>query len=276
MIEKLIKGVTKVADIPVVEGMPDVLEAEDQQVIFMPRAQVWKYGTAGQGVDVMRLVWPKETHVFSCQTRDISASLPGRPLVQLELGPPKKVKAHVLDLYPVDFLFINDEDPSVGSKWINRASVCNRPSAFIWMGLADSLSEESNGPIAKHIHKDLERAGYHLQYWLLSSNKLGSGVGDAWEPVQCMDDLGLPRRSMSNLLMPVGVPRKAWHSGLIQTTSRAERWWPCEVTHESEGDPVFERTGLMPDRPHLQLQELIKGKGVPPEWIVGDGFSQPL
>jgi hypothetical protein len=59
MIEKLIKGVTNVEDLPVVEGMPDVIEAEDRQVIFTPRAQVWKYGTVGQGVDVMRLVWPK-------------------------------------------------------------------------------------------------------------------------------------------------------------------------------------------------------------------------
>jgi hypothetical protein len=299
-IEQLIKGKTvATAEFVESQGGLDVLEAEDRTVIIPPHRKGWTYGTVGQGVDILRLAWPKETHIFSCQTKNFRPSLPGRPLVELELGPPKKVRAHVLNLYPVDFLFIDGEDPSVWSPWLSKAKAINRPRAFVWMGAENLLEDDTQGPGAKHVRKALERAGYRLQFCFLSAEKLGSGVAQDrlvligtqpshnWVPVECTEDLGLPRRSMSNLLMPVGVPRKAWHSGLVSVTSRAKRWWPCEVNNESEDEPIFERTGLMPDRPHslirsergirrLQLQELAKGKGVPSDWIAGNGSSEPL
>jgi hypothetical protein len=176
------------------------------------------------------------------------------------------VRANILNIHSVEFLFIDGEDPEVWYPWFLRTAINKRPRVFVWMGPSEALETESQGPISKPIRKKLEREGYHLQYVLLSSEKLGSGIaqdrlvllgtlkGPGWIPVQCNTDLGLPRRAMSNLLMPVGVPYKAWHHGLVRATTRAERWWPCDVIAESEGEPIFERFGLMPDRPHSLIR----------------------
>jgi hypothetical protein len=72
MVERMIKG-EKVDALEDMVDMPEVLEADDHKVVFQPKNHIWKYGTVGQGVDVMRLVWPNETHVFSCQTKDVLA-----------------------------------------------------------------------------------------------------------------------------------------------------------------------------------------------------------
>jgi hypothetical protein len=277
----------------------DVLEAEDRNLIIKPKRNTWTFGTVGQGLDVMRLVWPQDRHIFSSQTKDIHQSVPGRPEAELELGPPKKVRVNILNVYPVDFLLIDGEDPDVWSPWLLRTVTKCLPRALIWMGPSEALGLENQGPISKPLRKSFERKGYNLRYWLLSSEKLGSGIAQdrlvlictlkssSDVPVHCNTDLGLPRRAMSNLLMPVGVPYKAWHHGLINKTLRPERWWPCEVINESEGEPIFERFGLMPDRPHslirsergvrrLQHRELAKGKGVPSTWMAGQGSSKPL
>jgi hypothetical protein len=69
----------------------DVLEAEDRNLIIKPKRKTWTFGTVGQGLDVMRLVWPQDRHIFSSQTKDVHQSVPGRPEAELELDPPKKV-----------------------------------------------------------------------------------------------------------------------------------------------------------------------------------------
>jgi hypothetical protein len=69
----------------------DVLEAEDREVVINTKPKAWNFGTVGQGLDVMRLVWPQDRHVFSSQTKDVQHSVPGRPKAEYELGPPKKV-----------------------------------------------------------------------------------------------------------------------------------------------------------------------------------------
>jgi hypothetical protein len=290
-VEEQMKGLEK--------GLLDVLEAIDRKVIIEGARTRWTYATVGQGIDIIRRGWPQERHVFSSQSRDVSKSLPGRPNTAQELGPPKKVRATILNKLPVDFLFIDDEAPEVWSLWLIRASFVNRPQVFAWMGPGIALVDEGQGPVSKSIRKNLERMGYRLQYFLLSAEKLGAGIaqdrlvlvgtlmGPGWSPVHVDDDFGLPRRSMSNLLMPVGVPRQAWHYGLVHKTSCAAHWLPCDVLEAVDNDPIFERHGLMPDRPHswirsergirrLQHQELAKGKGVPSDWMVGEGTSQPL
>jgi hypothetical protein len=179
-----------------------------------------------------RLVWPTEQHVFSSQARDLSKNLPGRPVPITELGPPKKVSSHVLNDHPVEFLFVDEEEPEVWIKWLMKTRCNLLPEAFIWMGPGDALGNEAQGPIAKNVCKNLERLGYKLQYWLLSAEKVGSAVAQ--------DRLVLVGTLMSNLLMPVGVPSKAWHRGQVQKSGRTERWLPCEIIEETEGDPIFQ------------------------------------
>jgi hypothetical protein len=173
------------------------------------------------------------------------------------------VQANVLIQHPVEFLFIDGEDPEVWYPWLCRADLASYPHTFIWMGPSDLLGQESQGPSSKHLRKNFEHLGYHR---LLSLEKLGSGVAQdclvwmgtldhpLWTLVCCATDLGLPRHSMSNLLMPVGVPSKAWHHRrLVGKTSKSKQWWPCEVNNESGGKPVIERFGLMLDWPHLLI-----------------------
>jgi hypothetical protein len=72
-------------------NVPDVLEAEDRNMVMDSKRTTWTFGTVGQGLDVMHLVWPHDRQVFSSQTRDVQSSVPGRPKAEYELGPPKKV-----------------------------------------------------------------------------------------------------------------------------------------------------------------------------------------
>jgi hypothetical protein len=167
-VEEQMKGLEK--------GLLDVLEAIDRKVIIEGARTRWTYATVGQGIDIIRRGWPQERHVFSSQSRDVSKSLPGRPNTAQELGPPKKVRATILNKLPVDFLFIDDEAPEVWSLWLIRASFVNRPQVFAWMGPGIALVDEGQGPVSKSIRKNLERMGYRLQYFLLSAEKLGAGL----------------------------------------------------------------------------------------------------
>jgi hypothetical protein len=80
--------------------------------------------------------------------------------------------------------------------------------------------------------------------------------------------------AMSNLLLPVGIPRKAWNH---QPENEAElpttkKYQPCQVYHEIDGSPVFEAIGPMSDLPNswirsdcgirrLQMCEMAKATG---------------
>jgi hypothetical protein len=84
---------------------------------------------------------------------------------------------------------------------------------------------------------------------------------------------------MSNLLLPVGIPHKAWNR---QAESVAEgdlikRHLPCSVRAAIKCSPVFESSGPMLDAPNtwirsergvrrLQACEMAKAKGMPGNW----------
>jgi hypothetical protein len=113
------------------QGLKDVVEATDCKVFIEAERKKWTYGTVGQGLDIPRLGWAQEHHIFLSQTKDLTKNLPGRPPAGQELGPPKKVRATVLDKYPVDFLLVDDVEPEVWSMWLLRARFVNRPQVCL-------------------------------------------------------------------------------------------------------------------------------------------------
>ena len=87
-------------DILDVPGRTIQVPTDDRQV---------RYGTVGSGLDLGRLVWPKDTHVFSSQAMDpkiMQEQLPGRDTTVKELGPAEGVRKNVLRANPIDVLLI--------------------------------------------------------------------------------------------------------------------------------------------------------------------------
>jgi hypothetical protein len=71
------------------------------------------YGTIGTGLDLGRLVWPKDRHVFSSQTvsnQDLKGQLPGRLGEAKEMGPAGGVQKNILRTHPVDALLVDGID----------------------------------------------------------------------------------------------------------------------------------------------------------------------
>ncbi len=282
------------------EGNADVLETPQECLTLKEDSKQWRFGTVGHGIDLPRMVWPHMTHAFSSQLRNARESLPGMPEAQVELGPAHKVRHYLLDQHPVDMLLVDDISEDVWSPWLTKCKLSHRPQAVIWSGSPGLLITDTAGPARKAFRKKMTRAGYELAYWTMAAETHGSALAQDRLVVVCtlgkskegpLEPQGdnVPPRSMSNLLMPTGVPHKAWYQGQTQTAPESDRWWPCEVTRRTrKQEPIYDHHGLMPDLPgcwiasergirRLQSQELAKAKGVPNEWITGgSGTSRPL
>lgn len=69
---------------------PDVIEAPGRIIQVPTSDRRVRYGTVGTGLDLGRLVWPKDYHIFSSQAvsvHEMNSQLPGRPNSTKELGP---------------------------------------------------------------------------------------------------------------------------------------------------------------------------------------------
>jgi hypothetical protein len=84
--------------------------------------------------------------------------------------------------------------------------------------------------------------------------------------------MALPVRDMSNLLKPVGIPRKEYCREK-ERKAAGKSYLPCLVLGKVKQEAIFEWYGPMPDHPHvwirskrgirrLQHEELAKAKGV--------------
>jgi hypothetical protein len=257
-----------------------------------------KYGTIGTGLDLGRLVWPKDTHIFSSQSapkQDLAGQLPGRQGQVKELGPAGGVRKNVLRTNPVDVLLVDGIEHSEWGLWIDSVKLAERPKMILWFEEAKMITHEKKGPICKDTRKKLQRSGYRICYWYLQAEDYGAAlvqerIGVLYVRKDCGPEKGLPSkpppmelpvRAMSNLLMPVGVPRKAYCRDK-EKECEGQRFLPCEVLKEVKKSPIYEATGPMPDHPQawirsdrgtrrLQHEELAKAKGVPSSWLKGKG-----
>jgi len=284
-------------------SLPDVIEAPSRIIQVPTDDRRLRYGTIGTGLDLGRLVWPKDTHIFSSQSalkQDLASQLPGRQTTAKELGPAGGVRKNVLRTNPIDVLLVDGVRYSEWSSWIETVKLIERPKMILWFDDAKMITQEKEGPICKDTRKRLQKAGYRTCYWYLQAEEYGAAlIQERISVVYVRKDvspnkelpskpcpMGLPSRAMNNLLMPVGVPRKAYCREKEEKCD-GERFLPCEVKMEVKRSPIYEATGPMPDHPQawirsdrgtrrLQHEELAKGKGMPPSWIKGKGSSSPL
>jgi len=100
---------------------PDVIEAPGRTIQVPTRDRRVRYGTVGSGLDLGRLVWPKDHHVFSSQAvsiPDLKRHLPGRLNEAKELGPAGGVKKNVLRTHPVEVLLVDGIESQEWRRWI--------------------------------------------------------------------------------------------------------------------------------------------------------------
>jgi hypothetical protein len=174
-----------------------------------------------------------------------------------------------------------------------------RPSTIIWMTPSDSIGDMEEGPIHSGHQKRMTRLGYEAQYWHLKAELYGAalrqsrlaviytkqGATSRPGPIKPAP-MRLPPRPMSNLLLPMIVPRGAWNKNPTQPMppQHGLRYLPCVVTDQVELMSIYSAIGPMPDRlnvwvgaeagiRHLQACELAKAKGLPNGWKANDELS---
>jgi hypothetical protein len=178
-------------------------------------------------------------------------------------------------------------------------SLKERPESIVWFDDVNYIAKDSSGPMNKGVRKEMLKLGYQASFWHMRADDYGAALvqgklctvyhrkdlrgerGRLLKP-EAMD---LPVRAMSNLLLPVGIPQNAYCRDK-EEESVGKSYLPCKVVNKAKHSPIFERHGPMPDHPHvwirsergvrrLQHEELGKGKGIPPEWVKGEG-GKPL
>ena len=270
----------------------DIIQAVERLVPLLPRANKFQYGTVGGGLDCFRMVWPQEAHLFSSQAQAASSALPHRPSVE-ELAPPGRVKKTILRKHKLDALFIDLDGASHWLRWVTAAAPTQQPQVIAIMAPSMNLIKEPAASASTLERKQMARMGYRCQTWFLQAKDYGGAISQDRTAVVYFKGPshvvmtkptcdGLPARSMSNLLLPTGVPTKSWAKQRPRRAHPSEsiKSLPCTVDEMLGTKPVFSGSGLMPDqtnawiRTHngvrqLQASELAKGLGVPSEWMKG-------
>jgi hypothetical protein len=176
--------------------------------------------------------------------------------------------------------------------WLNEGKKEAAASTIIWMVSSSFIGNDKTGPMSSGRRKLMSQRGYSSKFWHLCAEEYGAALHQDRLAViyyrsTCEQISGpvkptpmnLPARAMNNLLLPVGIPQKAWYHGEEREGTMEEilRESPCLVKKLINSTPIHEHVGPMPDRPNtwirsergvrrLQTSELAKAKGLPSEW----------
>lgn len=268
------------------QDQPDVLEVPARQVDLSDQAQI-RYGTIGEGMDLGRMVWPHGEHVLAIEKSDLRNKLPRRPNpAQTYLT--GRVPRKFLGGFNLDCLLV-DGDNINWLPWLNTGKNEPTPRVIIWMVSVSFIGNDKTGPMSSGWRKLMSQRGYSSQFWHLCAEAYGAALRQDRLAVICYRDLSagprkpvpmaLPARAMSNLLLPVGIPSKAWYHGSERKCTMEERAResPCVITYSAGQTPIHDHVGPMPDRANawirsergvrrLQLSELAKAKGLTSAW----------
>jgi hypothetical protein len=205
------------------QNKPDVLEVPSRQVELSEQPKI-RYGTISDGMDLARMVWPHGEHVFAIEKNDLSSKLPGRPKPSATYVagrvPDKLVPRSKLDCLLVDGDNVN------WLPWLNTDKKQPAPSTIVWMVSSSFISNDKTGPMSSGRRKLMSQRGYSSKFWHLCAEEYGAALRQNRLAVvyyrgESVPGLGpmkpapmkLPARAMSNLLLPVGIPHKAWYQG---------------------------------------------------------------
>ena len=288
---------------PIVAQDPDILEAPHK--ILPPKSQTssdrqLRYGTVGGGLDLMRLAWASEIQAFSMQDRQCQVQLEGRPQARRELKPRANCKPTVLNQNPVEVLMI-DDGCSIKSctpleRWLDSTKDSNLPKVIVVSGSAERSSKPVSIQWRKLRRKRMMKRGYQAVEWIGNSLEFGAALDqerlfDVYyqaespltRPPMQPEGQGLPPRSMSNLLMPTGIPKgdRAKKGGpklvpsvppppdqpegprCVGICGSGKVYHPDGCMVDSlEGNWVSTEKGVR----RIQPEELAKAKGLPSEW----------
>jgi hypothetical protein len=262
-----------------VKDAKDVLTVPDEvvQLVTEVNQTRWTFGSIGLGFEVAGQVWRQHEHIFSSHTHEIKMKKISRTA---RLGPPTRVRQDIFEQYQVDGLVIDKVDGIIWKKWLDKARPANHPKIILVFSDGDQLIKE-DGIMGKGFHTDMKRHGYDTRYWMMRAWEYGAALDQVrlvtifWQrtfggEIVQPTIIALPARAMSNLLMPVGVPIRAW-TNQVMGPAVIKKGIPCIVGRIGIQD-VYGCQGIMPDtipswiQTHkgirrLQHQELAKAKG---------------
>jgi hypothetical protein len=154
----------------------DILEAPGRQIHQPVQASHrWRFGTLGNGLDLIRQVWLSAEHVFSSQTVGIVSKLEGRP-VALEVGPPSRVKANLLSKHPVNILLVDMVETDLWEGWIESAPAALRPKIIMDVTVPEQLVDEQLEAARSTQRKRLRILGYGSVTWFMRAHEHGAAL----------------------------------------------------------------------------------------------------
>ena len=151
--------------------------------------------------------------------------LSNRPKTR-ETKPLSQLRSSFLNQHPVDTLLVDEGGGEMRADLLpllQRTRDPTRPRTVVIAGPQERLLESQSRENTKRRRKQMERMGYQSVEWLLHGTEHGGAVDQsrlvevfyrkpmaAW-PSPVMPPVSeLPLRDMSNLLLPVGIPRRDW------------------------------------------------------------------
>jgi hypothetical protein len=171
---------------------------------------------------VGRLVWTEAIHVYSAQSTDLCELLPGWPSTQ-EVGPPHRLRSDQFRRAPVDFLLVDVDDSEHWERCLDETVGTDKVPTVVLQCLPPKFLVHSAKEATLHQRdKRMKKRGYQVVYWFLRAHEFGAALhqdrlfvvyyqsaSDDAAPKQPEPDQ-LPPRSMANLLLPTGIPSKAY------------------------------------------------------------------
>jgi hypothetical protein len=229
----------------------DVLEAPER-TIWMNSIQQLRFGTASSGLEFGSLAWPRGHYILRIEDKDLSQKFPGRSKAEENVMTGQMNTARLLKS-KLDCLLVDG--------WARNPTTTVPRSSYAWCRARVPTMIKTD-QLAPRGEKRCEK-GYTARYWYMNADAYGAALNQSrltplvWTPVvyfkaeesseegpQYPTTFGLPARAMSNLLLPVGIPYKAWNRGAEGevTTKVVQRHIPCKISKAVNGVPIFEAT----------------------------------
>jgi hypothetical protein len=220
------------------------------------------HGNGEHWVGVQQAAWPQGEYALWVEGHNLQKQFPGRaiPTDTMANGRMNQVR---LEETQLDCLLIDGIDVD-WIPWLGESDNLKDPRVILWMVDEMCIGNDRTGPMSSGWRKKMQQRGYTARFWYLNAHHMGAPLNQSRLAVvyfkgdQLCGEIGqkqlaegeLPSRAMDNLLLPVGVPRKAWNHEPDRDADcwMIKKYFPCLV-EKCVGDnkPIFESCSPMPD-----------------------------
>jgi hypothetical protein len=169
----------------------------------------------------------------------------------------------------LDFLLVDGIEEE-WLDWLAEAQDKDNPKVSIWLVPSKYISDKKNGPFCSHRRKFMRHRGYTMRSWHMYADQYGSAIrqdraaviyfqaleSKAGGPIIPRSSM-MPARSMSNMLLPTGIPRMAWNTKGSERPCdwiTQKRQHPCKVLHQLTDGIIYEWNGPMPEAVDVWIQ----------------------